>query len=260
MNTENNSRQNQKPKFASGKQIIINSLIIAIIAVLGVWIVYFSLAVFTKHGEKKEVPSVERLTYTQAIEKLHDAGFRTEIRDSLYREDVRPGMVIEQFPKGGAVAKPGRKIFLYINAVNPKHVVIDNSFGAGSDALRGLTLRSGLAHLEELGFKNIQVVKVLGENENIVKILANGKPVKKHEKIPVNAKIIVEVYDGRLGSLRDSLLNEETGGSGRTFFQSTDFDEASGEYVEPEYSAPDVRQTQPSEPEPEQDEEPTFIE
>lgn len=189
--------------------IITNMLIIVAITVIGLCIAYLSLAVFTKHGSYDTVPSVENLSYTQAIDKLHDYGFRTEIRDSVFRDDVRPGFVVEQFPKSGAIVKPGRKIFLYINSVHPKEVVIDEDGNASDDALRSFSLRQGIARLEELGFKNIKIVKVLGDNDCIVKVTANGNTVKKTQKIPVNASIVVMVYDGRLNALRDSLENEE---------------------------------------------------
>lgn len=132
-----------------------------------------------------------------------------DIRDSLYKDDVKPGYVIEQYPKANSIVKPGRKIFLYINAVHPKEVVIDDDNHPMEDALKSFSFRSGMAKLEELGFKNIRVVKVLGDNDCIVKILADGRPVKKMQKVPLNAKIVVEVYDGRLTELRDSLQNEE---------------------------------------------------
>ena len=167
------------------------------------------MQIFTKHGESDVVPGVENLSYTEAINVLHSKGFRVDIRDSLYKENVRPGFVIEQFPKSGAKVKPGRKIFLYINAVHPKEVVIDDDNNPREDALKSFSFRQGMARLEELGFKNIRVVKVLGDNDCIVKITANGRVVKKTEKVPVNARIVVEVYDGRLGELRDSLQNEE---------------------------------------------------
>lgn len=189
--------------------ILINLFVIMAVAVIGIVIVYFSIAVFTKHGESDVVPKIENISYSEAIRILHDKGFKVDIRDSLYRDDVRPGYVIEQFPKANSVVKPGRKIFLYINAVHPKEVVVDNDNNPREDAFRGVSFRNGMARLEELGFKNIQIVKVLGEDDCIVKILANGKVVKKMEKIPVNARLTVEVYDGRLGELRDSLQNDE---------------------------------------------------
>ncbi len=189
--------------------VIVNLIIIILVGFIGIWIVYLSIALFTRHGQSDTVPGVENMSYTQAVETLHERGFRVDIRDSLYVDHVKPGYVIEQFPKSGSVVKPGRKIFLYINAVHPKEVVIDQDNNPREDALKSFSFRQGMARLEELGFKDIKVVKVLGDNDCIVKILANGKTVKKMEKVPVNAKITVEVYDGRLVELRDSLQNAE---------------------------------------------------
>lgn len=195
--------------FARKHPVITNLAIIIVVAALGLFILYFSIAIFTKHGQSDKVPGVENMSYTKAVEMLHDRGFQVDIRDSLYKEDVRPGYVIEQFPKAGAIVKPGRKIFLYINAVHPREVVIDDDNHPMEDALKSFSFRSGMAKLQELGFKNINVVKVLGDNDCIVKILANGVPVKKMQKVPVNASITVQVYDGQLAAIRDSLQNEE---------------------------------------------------
>ncbi len=190
--------------------ILANVLMIVAVAVLGVLIVYFSLAIFTKHGQSATVPGVENISYTEAVERLHDAGFRVEIRDSLYHDDVRRGYVIEQFPKRGSIAKPGRKVFLYINAVHPKEVVIDDEDRIGVNAMRDLGYRQGLAHLQELGFKNIKIVRILGDKKDLIaKVLADGRIVKKRQKVSVSSHIVIEVYDGRLSLLYDSLFNLE---------------------------------------------------
>ena len=105
---------------------------------------------------------MEGKTYTEAVNILHKRGFKVDIRDSLYREDVKPGRVIEQFPKANSIVKPGRKIFLYINAVHPREVVIDNNGSPNELAMKGESFRSAMAKLDELGFKNVRVVKVLG--------------------------------------------------------------------------------------------------
>ena len=199
----------QIQNFAGKHPVLVNLVIIMAVAAIGIMIVYFSIALFTKHGQSDIVPGVENMSYTEAVSRLHDKGFRVDIRDSLYKDDVRPGYVIEQYPKANSVVKPGRKIFLYINAVHPKEVVIDDDNHPMEDALKSFSFRSGIAKLEELGFKNIKVVRVLGDNDCIVKVLANGRPVKKMQKVPVNARIVVEVYDGRLTELRDSLQIEE---------------------------------------------------
>lgn len=185
-----------------------NILIICLVAVIGVFIVYIWLNIFTKHGESDTVPQVENMSFTNAINILHDKGFRTDIRDSVYKDGIAPGFVVEQFPKPGSKVKPGRKIFLYINAVTPRELVIDAD-SEGGEALKGYSLRQGLAKLEELGFKNVNIVKVPGDNDRIIRLMTNGKTISKMEKVPVNALITMEVYNGLLNQESDSLLDEE---------------------------------------------------
>ncbi len=195
--------------FISRHPVLANIGIICIIAILGIYVVYVAIALFTKHGQSEELPGVEGKTYTEAVNILHKRGFKVDIRDSLYREDVKPGRVIEQFPKANSIVKPGRKIFLYINAVHPREVVIDNNGSPNELAMKGESFRSAMAKLDELGFKNVRVVKVLGSTDRVVKVSANGKPVRKIQKVPVSASIVLEVTDGRLGAVKDSLQNEE---------------------------------------------------
>lgn len=201
--------ENMKEKgFISQHPVLTNLIIIILVGMAGLGILYFSFAIFTRHGESSVVPGVEKMSYTQAIEILHSKGFKVDIRDSLYKEDEKPGYVIEQFPKSNSIVKPGRKIFLYINAVHPKEVIIDEDNNPREDALKSTSFRQGKARLEELGFKNIKVIKILGENDCISKIYADGKVVKKLQKVPVNAHIVMEVFDGNLVAVRDSLQND----------------------------------------------------
>ncbi len=209
---DSNTHDNRPPQgkgLLSSHPVIANLLIILAVAVIGILIVYYSLALFTKHGRSMTVPGVENMSYTQAVNILHDKGLRVDIRDSIYNEDVPPGFVIEQFPRSGSIVKPGRKIFLYINAVHPKEVVLDEVNNPAEDALKGLSSRAAQAKLEELGFKHVRIVSVLGADDRVVKVLANGRVVKKMQKVPVNAQIVLEVSDGRLAALTDSLRNAE---------------------------------------------------
>lgn len=208
-NTQTDHSYSWGSKFIDRHPVFANLMIIIIIAALGIYAAYLTTALFTKHGRSVHVPSVENLSYTDAISKLHSRGLKVDIRDSLYRDDVKPGFVIEQFPKANSIVKPGRKIFLYINAVHPKEVILDDDNHPNEFAMRGSSERGALAKFEELGFKNVRVVKVLGTSDRVVKILANGKPVRKMQKVPVNSSIIIEVSDGRLAEVQDSLNNLE---------------------------------------------------
>lgn len=189
--------------------VLANVIIIILIAIIGILIVFFSLNLFTRHGASAMVPEVENMTYTQAIKSLHEHGFRTDIRDSIYNEEIPPGYVVEQFPKAGSYVKPGRKIFLYINAVHPREVLIDSDNSSPGNALKGYSMRQGLAKLEELGFKNVKVVKVPGDSDRVIRLIVNGRTIGKMEKVPINALITMEVYNGQLREINDSILMEE---------------------------------------------------
>lgn len=189
--------------------VIANFLIIVLVAIIGLVIIFISLNIFTRHGEWETVPEVENTSFTNAINILHDKGFRTDIRDSVFKEEIAPGYVVEQFPKAGSKVKPGRKIFLYINAVHPREYIIDPDNSMSGEALKGYSLRQGLAKLEELGFKKVNVVTFPGDNDRIIRLTANGKTISKMEKVPVTAPITVEVYDGRTNHITDSILDEE---------------------------------------------------
>ena len=186
--------------------ILVNLVIIILVAILGILIANFSLAIFTKHGEYSVVPSVEKMSYSSAIDQLHAEGFKVEISDSVFRDDLRPGYVLEQNPTANSKVKPGRTVYLVINAVNAKQVAINN--------IEGISLRQGKAMLQGLGFKdkNIKVVYRLGKHENLIQsVRVDGKKLRPGQRVPVNSVIVLEVSDGRVGQLTDSLLNVEFG-------------------------------------------------
>lgn len=214
--------------------ILVNLVIIILVAILGILIANFSLAIFTKHGEYSVVPSVEKMSYSSAIDQLHAEGFKVEISDSVFRDDLRPGYVLEQNPTANSKVKPGRTVYLIINAVNAKQVAINN--------IEGISLRQGKAMLQGLGFKdkNIKVVYRLGKHENLIQsVRVDGKKLRPGQRVPVSSVIVLEVSDGRVGQLTDSLLNVE--------FGVETVDDYAGEYPT-EYSEPTEEPVSTEEP------------
>ncbi len=188
--------------FMSNHPIISNFIIIVIVAIIGLWIAYISLSIFTKHDEFCVVPNVENITYSEALNKLHENGFKVEISDSLFKDDILPGYVLEQTPEADSKVKQGRVVYLIINAVSPKQVSVSN--------LKGVSLRQGRSILEGLGFKDINIVYKLGKNKDIIqRMLINDKPVINGGKVAINSKIILEVSDGRIDIISDSIMNAQ---------------------------------------------------
>lgn len=232
-----------------------NILVIILVAIIGFFIVYLSLNIFTRHGQTSTVPEVENMSFTNAVKILHDNGFRTDIRDSIFNEEITPGFVIEQFPKPGSKVKPGRKVFLYINAVHPRELIIEANNGEEGGALRGYSLRQGLARLEELGFKKVNVIRVPGEGDRIIRLKVNGKTVEKNQKVPVTALVTVEVNDGGLNRFADSLLDEEY----LEFVTEVEDEEGEGYEEKPRYDEERATPQAPEDKEEEGAEEPIFI-
>ena len=68
--------EQKKTSLLSRHPVLANLVIILAVAVIGILIVYFSIAIFTRHGQTRTVPGVENTSYTEAIQRLHDAGLQ----------------------------------------------------------------------------------------------------------------------------------------------------------------------------------------
>lgn len=91
------------------KQAIIAFTVLTIF----LFILFFSLRYYTRHGEGKPVPNFRGLNIEKAIEILEEQGFRYQI-DSVFIMDKPAGMVTEQDPEPNTNVKDNRMIYLTI--------------------------------------------------------------------------------------------------------------------------------------------------
>lgn len=144
---------------------------------------------WTAHGEVAIVPDVKGNDLPEAIARLQADGFDVELSDSVYNRHARPGVVVEQNPKLGAKVKPGRTIYLTINAFSPKKVTIPS--------LSDVSLRQARSILEGLGIENIRVIPVRSEFRDLVMgAKVDGSPVSAGARVPVTSTVTLEVGDG----------------------------------------------------------------
>lgn len=87
-------------------------------------IVYFYIYLpnATNHGDAVTVPDFTGLPSHKLDSAIAAANLRFEVGDSAYSDEHKPLAIIRQFPHAGSVVKPGRKIFVSINRVNPPTV------------------------------------------------------------------------------------------------------------------------------------------
>ncbi len=117
-----------------------------LIIVVGAVAAHFILTGITRHDARCTVPSLESLTMAEAEAIVAKDEFKLIINDSLYAPSYRSGAILDQLPKAGVVVKPGRAIYLTVNATQRRVVdvpyVADRSLRQAKNMLdmAGLTI------------------------------------------------------------------------------------------------------------------------
>lgn len=191
--------------------VLCNFLLVVVVFLAGCYACLLLLDVFTVHGQEVKVPDVRYKPLDQATEILDKVGLSYEI-DSIYNEDFRPGVVIDQTPTAESMVKSTRTVFLTVNMVNPPMVALPGE-------LTDLPGADGVTLLQSLGFKNITVDTIPSDKADLIlQVSVNGHKVAVGSKAPVNARITLSVGDGNmdvpeydpLGDvMRDSLIRQK---------------------------------------------------
>ncbi|MEZ4756994.1 MAG: PASTA domain-containing protein [Flavobacteriales bacterium] len=106
---------------------------------------WFALRSYTRHDAIVRVPDVAGMTMNTAQEALGARQLGAIVIDSVYREDGIPGSVVDQDPDAGSEVKPGRKVYLVMNALQPPMIDMPQ--------LEDLSKRQALSVLEILGLR-----------------------------------------------------------------------------------------------------------
>lgn len=167
-----------------------------IVSVIG-WIAFAWMDSWTMHGKNIVVPNVRGLNYNEAANILEGEGLTIELSDSVYDNGSRPGTVLEQNPKARAKVKPGRVIYVSINAFSPSTVTLPQ--------LTDISVRQAQSTLQALGIKDVQIVPVFSEYKDLVLAAKmGGKNLLPGARIAVNSRVVLEVGDG-MPEFQDSI-------------------------------------------------------
>ncbi|MES2456257.1 MAG: PASTA domain-containing protein [Bacteroidota bacterium] len=167
-----------------------NNLIAAVLTVsILLFIAFFSLRYYTKHGQGLEVPAVKGLSFTQAVSKLEELGFRYEV-DSVYVMDTPPGTVIDQDPDSRTFVKDNRTIYLTVSMNTAPNVKFPDVVFK--------SLRQAQAIIESFGLKlGDTTYKPDPARDVVLDVLFGGQPIKMGETIPKGSKIDFVLGDGK---------------------------------------------------------------
>lgn len=194
----------QKKKRSRWVLVAVNLAAMALVAVGLCWLALSWLDVWTGHGEEIVVPDVKGMKYATAVEKLNAEGFTVEIADSVYDTKAAPGQVVEQNPHKNTRVKPGRMVYITINAFTPKSVTVPR--------LTDMSARQAKVILQGLGIKKVREDTVVSEFKDLVLgARYNGRRLLPGARVPVTASIVLEVGRGwdEEEMLRDTLPAEQ---------------------------------------------------
>ncbi len=169
--------------------VLFNIFLIFVALIIIVNGVLLMIDSFTQHGIYEVVPELKGKSISETEFILEDKGFKYEITDSTYSNDVKPGCVVEQEPKALSKVKPHRTIYLTINAVSPRTIAVP--------MIVDMSYRQGRAMLEGLGFKNITIDTIDSPYKDlIVGVKIDGKELTPGKRMSADTHIVISVGSG----------------------------------------------------------------
>ena len=170
---------------------ILKNLVGAVLFVVAMGVVAaVGLNLITRHGKTVQTPDFTNLTLEQA-QAAADAGHvGIKVVDSVFVRRLPGGVVYRQQPKAGSTVKKGRSIFLTINSVVPRKVVVPNLYGYSVTEARAELQNRGL-NIGRLNYvRDIATNNVLGQ-------YCEGKEVRAGDLVVSGSSIDLKLGLGR---------------------------------------------------------------
>jgi len=98
---------------------------------------------YTRHDVTVQVPSVTDRSFDEAVEVLSQYDLDVEREAQEFNPNVARGIVVDQRPRGQALVKPGRRVYLTVNAGDVQQVTMPS--------LDGLSIREARNRVRALG-------------------------------------------------------------------------------------------------------------
>jgi beta-lactam-binding protein with PASTA domain len=164
-------------------------VVVALLLVLLGWI---WLRAYTRHDESVNVPDLKGMTIQEASVALEGHELLVEVIDSVYNDELPKGTVVDQDPPAGREVKPDRRVYVVMNAMEPKMI--------NMPALVNLSKRQAISVMEIVGLK----VKEMQYRPDpcvdcVVAQLYKGKPIEAEARVRRGESITLVLGSGANG-------------------------------------------------------------
>ena len=162
---------------------IVRNLLGAVLLIVALLLlVQFGLGLVTRHNRTVTVPDFTNMTVAEAHEAARDAHVGTKVTDSVFVRRLGAGVVYRQSPKAGSTVKKGRSIFLTINSIVPRKVVMPNLIGYSLNEARAELNNRGLSlgrlnYTQDIATNNVLRQSVRGRTVRAGDLVISGSDV-----------------------------------------------------------------------------------
>lgn len=162
--------------------ILKNLLAAAVFVTVLVLGVSVGLNLLTRHGKTVQAPDFTNLSVAEAQQLADRSQVAVKVVDSVFVKRLGAGVVYRQSPKAGATVKKGRSIFLTINSIVPRKVVMPNLCGysvtEARSELRNRGLNLGrLYYVKDIATNTVLAQTIDGKTVNAGDLVVSGSSV-----------------------------------------------------------------------------------
>lgn len=182
-------------KVNSWKGVLVHVVIIlALSALLFYSIFYIWLPSYTKFGETKDVPVLEKLSISEAEDVLKANDLRLVIQDTAYNSRFEPGVITRQEPKGNTKVKENRRVYVSVNTEKVPLANITNK------DIKGWVNGNYESIASKISSKQLKVNKIskCGKYKDyVIAVLYKGDTLSTSSKVRIGGTIDVVTWNGR---------------------------------------------------------------
>ena len=173
--------------------LLANMLMILLLGIALLVLLYMGLMSGTRHGETIVVPDFRGMNIDEARALADEESLNVVVRDSIFDVYLPGGTVVDQLPRTSDVrdvtVKPGRKIYLTINAYSRR--MVDVPYVAKQ------TLRQALNQLERVGLTVSKLVYEpdMTSTDYVLRQEVDGREVQPstQQRVPVGTGVTLYV-------------------------------------------------------------------
>ncbi|MCU0328274.1 MAG: PASTA domain-containing protein [Chitinophagales bacterium] len=180
------------------KYFWINMAAALAVVIVSLIIFIFSLKIITKYGQSSVVPNLVNKHILEGISMIEKENLTYKVIDSVYRDNLPSGTIIEMNPSPGLTVKKGREITLVVSSSQAPLVEMPALTGRSS-------FRFAQIELDSRGLKlgNVQYVPS-PEKDAVLEQKIGNTPIKPGTMIPKGTPINLVLGDGLQNLLIDA--------------------------------------------------------